>query len=53
MIFYDRETEIKNLREIEENSHKFAQMTILMCWRRVGKTTLLKNTFALKKNLPK
>ena len=47
MIFYDRETEIKILREIEDNSHEFAQMTILMGRRRVGKTTLLKNTFAL------
>ena len=47
MIFYDRETEIDILREIEENSHHFAQMTLLMGRRRVGKTTLLKNAFAL------
>ena len=46
MIFYDRETEIGILREIEKNSHNFAQMTILMGRRRVGKTTLLKNAFA-------
>ena len=46
MIFYDREDEIKILREIEENSYHFAQMTILIGRRRVGKTTLLKNAFA-------
>ena len=46
MKFYDRETEIGILQEIEENSHHFAQMTILMGRRRVGKTTLLKNAFA-------
>jgi len=46
MMFYDRESEIGILREIEENSHNFAQMTILMGRRRVGKTTLLKNAFA-------
>jgi len=45
MIFYDRETEIDILREIEENSHHFAQMTLIMGRRRVGKTTLLKNAF--------
>jgi AAA+ ATPase superfamily predicted ATPase len=36
MKFYDRETEIDILREIEENSQNFAQMTILMGRRRVG-----------------
>ena len=46
MVFYDRELEIENLREIEKNSNQFAQMTILMGRRRIGKTTLLKNTFA-------
>ena len=46
MIFYDREAEIDILREIENNSHHFAQMTLLMGRRRVGKTTLLKNSFA-------
>ena len=45
MIFYDRETEIEILREIEKNANHFAQMTILMGRRRVGKTTLLKNAF--------
>jgi len=47
MLFYDRETEIGILREIEENSHNFAQMTLVMGRRRVGKTTLLKNSFDL------
>ena len=46
MIFYDRETEIDELRKIEENAHHFAQMTLIMGRRRVGKTTLLKNAFA-------
>jgi len=46
MVFYDRESEIEILREIEENSRHFAQMTILMGRRRVGKTTLLKNAFS-------
>jgi AAA+ ATPase superfamily predicted ATPase len=46
MTFYDRESEIDILREIEENARDFAQMTILMGRRRVGKTTLLKNAFA-------
>ena len=45
MLFYDREKEIELLREIEENAHHFAQMTIIMGRRRVGKTTLLKNAF--------
>ena len=46
MFFFDRENEIRNLSEIEENSFHFAQMTILIGRRRVGKTTLLKNAFA-------
>ena len=39
MTFYDRETEIDILREIEKNANHLAQMTILMGRRRVGKTT--------------
>ena len=46
MNFYNRKSEINILREIEENSDNFAQMTILIGRRRVGKTTLLKNAFA-------
>ena len=46
MTFYDRESEIDILREIEDNSHHLAQMTLLMGRRRVGKTTMLKNAYA-------
>jgi len=46
MKFYDREKEIEPLKQIEENSTDFAQMTLLIGRRRIGKTTLLKNTFA-------
>jgi AAA+ ATPase superfamily predicted ATPase len=49
MLFYDRETEIENLRKIEEDSNSFAQMTLVMGRRRVGKTTLLRNAFASSK----
>ena len=45
MNFYDRKSEVGLLREIEENSDNFAQMTMLIGRRRVGKTTLLKNAF--------
>jgi len=48
MMFYDREKEIELLKEIEENSKDFAQMTILIGRRRVGKTTLIKNAFQAK-----
>jgi len=51
MRFYDRESEIATLREIEENSENFAQMTLLLGRRRVGKTTLIKNTFLQSKNI--
>jgi AAA+ ATPase superfamily predicted ATPase len=43
--FYNREEEIAILRKFEETSKEFAQMTMLMGRRRVGKTTLLKNAF--------
>ena len=45
MNFYDRKSEVGVLREIEEISNNFAQMTVLIGRRRVGKTTLLKNAF--------
>ena len=41
MKFYDRETELKVLREIELQSHKSATFTVLMGRRRVGKTSLI------------
>ncbi|MDR2683897.1 MAG: ATP-binding protein [Prevotellaceae bacterium] len=45
MEFYNRKTEIATLGEIEKKSADFAQMTVLIGRRRVGKTTLLKNAF--------
>jgi AAA+ ATPase superfamily predicted ATPase len=50
-MFYDREAEIELLQEIEENSKNFAQMTLLLGRRRVGKTTLLKTTFDKSTNV--
>jgi AAA+ ATPase superfamily predicted ATPase len=44
--FYNREKEIATLRKFEETSKEFAQMTMLIGRRRVGKTTLLKNAFS-------
>jgi len=51
MYFYNREAEIETLRKIEENSNYFAQMTLLIGRRRIGKTTLLKNTFTSSKTV--
>jgi len=48
MEFYNRTEEIAILREYEENSQNYAQMTLLMGRRRVGKTTLLRNAFTGK-----
>jgi len=48
MEFYNRTDEIAVLREFEENSQNYAQMTLLMGRRRVGKTTLLRNAFTGK-----
>ena len=45
MKFYDRISEIATLQEIERASAETAQMTTIVGRRRVGKTTLLKNTF--------
>lgn len=45
MKFYNRQKEITALREIETNSNEFAQMTVMVGRRRVGKTTLLKRAF--------
>lgn len=57
MKFYNRESEIQRLKEIERLSHKRARMTLLVGRRRVGKTTLLKHAhpdavyfFVSKKN---
>ena len=51
MYFYNRESEIETLRKIEENSNYYAQMTLLIGRRRIGKTTLLKNTFTSSKTV--
>lgn len=45
MKFYDRKREIEMLQEIEELSSEYAQMTMMVGRRRIGKTTLLKNAF--------
>ncbi|GHT59068.1 ATPase [Bacteroidia bacterium] len=45
MKFYNRNTETATLNKIELRSKEIAQMTVLIGRRRVGKTTLLKNTF--------
>lgn len=45
MKFYDRIQEIETLREIEAMSAEYAQMTMMVGRRRVGKTTLLRNAF--------
>ena len=45
MKFYDRIQEIKTLHQIEEMSAEYAQMTMMVGRRRVGKTTLLRNAF--------
>ena len=45
MKFYDRIQEIDTLREIEAMSAEYAQMTMMVGRRRVGKTTLLRNAF--------
>lgn len=41
MKFYDRETELEVLQEIEKQSRKSATFTVLMGRRRVGKTSLI------------
>ncbi len=45
MKFYDRQSEIAALQDIENSSIETAQMTMMIGRRRVGKTTLLKNAF--------
>lgn len=45
MKFYDRETEIQTLREIEDTSKDIAQMTVITGRRRIGKTTLIRHAY--------
>ncbi len=51
MKFYDRETEQRELTEIERQPHVSARMTIVMGRRRVGKTSLLKKAFEKKRHV--
>ncbi|MBQ6470692.1 MAG: ATP-binding protein [Victivallales bacterium] len=46
MLFFDREDEIKTLREIRELAKEEAQWTVLTGRRRIGKTELLLNCFS-------
>lgn len=41
MKFYNREQELRLLRDVEERSHQVAQMTFVVGRRRIGKTSLL------------
>ena len=45
MKFYNRENELKNLRDIEEASKQSSKMTVVVGRRRIGKTTLIKKEF--------
>ncbi|WP_455672356.1 ATP-binding protein [Phocaeicola sp.] len=45
MKFYDRVQELEILHEIEALSNEYAQMTMIVGRRRVGKTTLLRKAF--------
>jgi predicted AAA+ superfamily ATPase len=45
MKFYNRESEIKQLKEISRKSQLNAQLTFVTGRRRVGKTRLLKMAF--------
>jgi AAA+ ATPase superfamily predicted ATPase len=49
--FYNREKEVELLREIEERSHTWAQMTFITGRRRIGKTALMKTAYRDKKTL--
>ena len=40
--FYDRIQELASLEQIEKNSQKSANFTVMTGRRRIGKTTLLK-----------
>ena len=45
MRFFDRENEIKKLREIKEISQQAAQFTVLTGRRRIGKTSLVMKAY--------
>jgi len=46
--FYNREKELKKLKNIEELSKERAKMTIIVGRRRIGKTTLIKEAYSKK-----
>ncbi len=48
--FYDRKNELKALEQIEKNSFKSANFTVITGRRRIGKTELLKKYIEKKKN---
>jgi len=48
MKFYNREKELKNLKNIEKASKESAKMTIIVGRRRIGKTTLIKEAYPQK-----
>ncbi len=48
MQFYNREKELKYLRDIEQSSQNSSKMTIILGRRRIGKTKLIKEAFAKK-----
>ncbi|MEA3314962.1 MAG: ATP-binding protein, partial [Campylobacterota bacterium] len=48
MKFYNREKELKNLKEIEDLSKTSSKMTIIVGRRRIGKTSLIKHAYKEK-----
>lgn len=45
MKFYNREKELKNLLDIEEQSHTSSKMSVIVGRRRIGKTSLIKHAY--------
>ncbi|MCI0500366.1 MAG: AAA family ATPase [Epsilonproteobacteria bacterium] len=45
MKFYNREKELKNLRDAEEQSTNSSKMSIIVGRRRIGKTSLIKHSY--------
>ena len=48
MKFYNREKELKNLREIEHSSKDSSKMTVIVGRRRIGKTKLIQEAYKEK-----
>jgi len=46
MEFFNRDSEIAKLQEIEKSSKNIAQMSVIVGRRRIGKTTLLKKVYS-------